>query len=153
MRIFGKYDRRALGELLEKYSRVPPNGAKYTFEAVYGGEVKKTRTLSPDIVKTLRVQPSCERELVCSKSYERIAFSLFAEDGFGNVLDYCFMPVSVHAGGSLAIEGANHLSLEGGRGGFFARSVSPGIGVVTVRSELGVREFEFECKYDETERF
>ncbi len=153
LRIFGKYDRRALGELLEKYSRVPPNGAKYTFEAVYGGEVKKTRTLSPDIVKTLRVQPSCERELVCSKSYERIAFSLFAEDGFGNVLDYCFMPVSVHAGGSLAIEGANHLSLEGGRGGFFARSVSPGIGVVTVRSELGVREFEFECKYDETERF
>ena len=153
LRTFGKFDKRALGELLEKYSRVPPDGVKYTFEAVYGGEVKKTRTLSPDIKKTLRVQPSCEKTLACTNSYERIAFSLFAEDGFGNVLDYSFMPVSVYASGSLAIEGANHISLQGGRGGFFARSVSPGAGLVTVKSELGVQEFAFECKYEEIEKF
>ncbi len=148
-----KLDERETVALIEKYSRIPPDRVSYRFEAVYGGEVKKTRTITPDVVKTLRVESSCEGVLLCTKSYERIAFSLFAEDGAGNVLDYCFMPVTVRAGGSLSVEGSGHLCLEGGRGGFFVRSISSGAGRVAVTSELGTQIFEINCEYSDAERF
>ena len=142
-----------LKDLLEKYSRIPPQTVTYRFEAVYSGEVKLTRKISPTVRKTLRVESSCNGVLNCTKSYERIAFSLFAEDGNGNILDYSFMPVNVFASGSLSVEGTGNLSLEGGRGGFFVRSISQGRGKVTVTSDIGSRTMEFDCKYAETEKF
>ncbi len=148
-----KLDTHAFLELLEKYMRNPPDGVTYRFEAVYGGEVKATRTLSPDIRRTLRVESSVDKVLHCGKSFERIAFTLTAEDGRGNLLDYSFMPVSVRASGSLSVEGNGHISLEGGRGGFFVRSISPGPGRVTVTSETGVQSFDYFCEYADGERF
>ncbi len=147
-----KIDRAALLALLEKYGRNPPSGVTYRLEGIYNGEVKCERTLSHGIQKSLKIESSAGKVLRCTKSYERIAFSVFAQDGAGNVLDYCFMPVTVRASGSLTVEGNGHLNLEGGRGGFFVRSISPGPGRVSVTSELGVREFDIYCEYAQTER-
>ncbi len=147
-----KLDNAEITALAEKYLRIPPQGVTYKFEAVYGGEVKKTRVIMPAIRKTLSVESSCEGTLKCTKSFERIAFSLTAEDGRGNVLDYCFMPVTVCASGSLSVEGSGHLSLQGGKGGFFVRSISAGPGRVAVTSDLGTKTMDFECVYESAEK-
>ena len=146
-------DKLKLYELIEKYLRVPPKGAEYRIEGVYGGEVKKSRVLTPRVNKTLRVEYGGAGELYCSKSYERIAFSLFCEDGYGNVLPYSFMPVSVYATGSLSVEGTNSITLKGGKGGFFVRSNAPGLGTVVIKSDCGIQTFDFNCICEQHERF
>lgn len=148
-----KLDQHALIRLIEKYSRITPWGVTYKFEGIYNGEVKAVKTISPAIEKTLRVVSSADKVLHCSKSYERISYSLFAEDGLGNVLDYCFIPVTVRASGSLAVEGNGHFCLKGGRGGFFVRSISPGPGRVTVTCETGTQVFDIFCEYENGEKF
>lgn len=149
LRMLTKMDMPALRQTVEKYMRIPPEGATYRLEGVFGGEVKVVRTLSPNIKKVLRVEHTCPSgALKCTKSYERIAFMLRAEDGFGNALDYCNLPVTVRATGSLSTEGSGHLSLSGGRGGFYVRSISSGPGRVTVISDWGKQEFDFVCGYE-----
>lgn len=153
LRTFGKLDKLKLYELMEKYMRIPPKGVEYRIDGVYGGEVKKSRILSRSVNKTLRVEYGGVSEINCTKSYERIAFSLFCEDGYGNVLPYSFMPVSVYATGSLSIEGANSIALKGGKGGFFVRSNSTGSGTVVIKSDCGIQTFDFNCNYENHERF
>lgn len=154
LRMLTKKSAEELRVLCEKYARVPPDGVTYRIEGIFNGETKIVRTISPDIRRTLRITHSCESGvLTCERSYERIAFSLFSEDGMGNILDYDFMPVTVRASGSLSVEGSGHLCLEGGRGGFFVRSIAPGAGRVTVTSECGTQVFEFVCQYAENEKF
>lgn len=149
-----RLDRQSYAELMEKYSRIPPKGVTYRFEGIYDGEAKIVRTLTPEIKKTLSIENSCSSGVLkCRKSYERIAFSLYAHDGNGNSLDYCGMPVTVRASGSLTVEGSGHFALTGGKGGFFVRSISPGPGRVTVTSELGTQVYDFICEYADIERF
>lgn len=151
LRLMTKREKKDIAALLEKYSRIPPSGVTYRFEGVYGGEVKTVAVLSPDVNKTLKVWCSEGKTLRCDGSYERLAFTLSAEDGNGNLLDYCSSPIAVRAYGSVAIEGDTCFSLRGGTGGFFARSISHGEGHVTVSSEFGTQTFAVFCDYGESE--
>ncbi len=154
LRKLAKIDEDALHALIDKYRRMPPDGVAYRFEAIYDGEVKAVRTLSPEVRRVLRVTHSCDGNVLrCGNSFERIAFSLLLEDGSGNVLDYGFLPVTVTTSGSLSAEGSGHLCVAGGRGGFFVRSIAAGQGTVTVTSDLGTQVFEFVCEYRANEKF
>ena len=150
-RILTKREKADITALLEKYSRLAPGGVTYKFDGVYGGEVKASAVLSPDIDKTLKVWCSDTKTLKCGASFDRFAFTLAAEDGYGNLLDYCSSPVVVRAHGSIVVDGDTCFSLRGGMGGFFVKSVSSGEGHVTVTSEFGTQNFAVNCKYEESE--
>lgn len=152
LRTFSKLDKDKLFELVKKYERTA-EGVTYRLEGIYGGECKCTRVVSPRIEKELLAKCTSESVVRIDDSYERIAFTLRAEDGNGNVLDYCFMPVTVSASGSLAVEGSRQIGLEGGRGGFFVRSVSPGPGRVAISSHLGELTFDFYCESKQISEF
>lgn len=141
-----------MSKLADKYSLNPPLGVTYRFEAVKNGEVTAQKVYSPDIRKTLRVE--CDSDaLYCDKSYEVARFSVTAEDGNGNRLQYDFSPVKIIATGSVELIGSDVVSLKGGMAGFYVKSIGGGTGRVTVESDFGKKVIDLEVYYAAVEGF
>ncbi len=105
----------------------------YKFEAIRDGKVVKTVTKAPSkSVKLWAV--ALNNELTIGRTYDVTEVRIRALDDFGNISNCFNEPVSISVLGPFEIIGPNVLSLKGGMGGVYVKSVgnSAGSGTLTV---------------------
>jgi beta-galactosidase len=111
-------------------------GAKvttYTFEAIKNGKVVKTVRKSPVEAVRLEVLSDTNTLVECS-SYEVATIRIRAVDQNGNLLPYYQEPIGLYVTGDLALIGPSIISLKGGMGGTYIKSMGKtGVGQLTVK--------------------
>lgn len=94
----------------------------YRFEALKDGKVVKTVTKKPMEKVCIRAYAD-HTTLVEDKSYDVAAVRIVAEDEFGNVLPFYQEPVCFRVKGPLEIVGPSIISLKGGMGGTYLKTM------------------------------
>ena len=113
---------------------------EYRFDAVKGGEVVKSVTCAPMTSRHLELKVS-HTELVEDKSYDVASVRIRSVDEHGNTLSYANDPVIIHTEGDIEIIGPSVISLQGGMGGTYVRSLGrEGSGRITISSPGGAKE-------------
>lgn len=111
---------------------------QYRFEAVKDGKVVKTLIKGPVTQFALKMEAD-RCELSEEYSYDAACIRIRAVDGFGNVLPYFNDPVKLSAEGCVEIIGPSLISLSGGMGGTYVRSVGQeGKGRLTAKTVDGL---------------
>ena len=107
---------------------------EYRFEAVKDGEVVKTVIKSPASKVVLEVRTSSE-ELTDAQSWDAAAVRIRALDEHGNVLPFFNEPVSLELAGPAELIGPDVISLKGGMGGTYVRTIgAEGEATLIIRS-------------------
>lgn len=94
----------------------------YRFDAVRDGEVVKTVEKEPMRRVALQVLAD-HTELTEARSYDVAAVRIRAVDENGNVLPFYNEPVQLHAEGAGMLIGPSVISLHGGMGGTYVKTV------------------------------
>ena len=94
----------------------------YRFEAIKDGEVVATKTIAPMTSHSLSVDVD-HTELVEKNSYDVAAVRITDRDENGNLLPFANDPVSFSTIGPIEIIGPSIVSLQGGMGGTFVRTL------------------------------
>ena len=83
--------------------------------------------------------------------YDETLVRIKVLDEFNNPAPYAQIPISIKTSGSIENAGFDLITLEGGMGGVIIKTKGEiGKGKLTLVSELGIREIEFEVrKYGE----
>ncbi|MBR5896672.1 MAG: glycoside hydrolase family 2 protein, partial [Lachnospiraceae bacterium] len=129
-------------------------GAKateYRFEAIKDGKVVKTLIKKP--VKKIFIEATSDfTELVERKTYDVAAGRIKATDEFGNVSFFYNEPLKLTAEGEIELIGPSLISLKGGMGGTYVKTLGEGRGSLTIETadaESVTIEFNVTC--DNTE--
>jgi len=94
----------------------------YRFEAIKDGKIVKTISKKP--MKTVKLQVTADRtELEEGTTYDVAAVRIRAVDECGNVLNYYQEPVSFSVEGPAELIGPNVITLHGGMGGTYLRTL------------------------------
>ncbi|HRY78507.1 MAG TPA: glycoside hydrolase family 2 TIM barrel-domain containing protein [Candidatus Izemoplasmatales bacterium] len=109
-------------------------GSTYVYEGYIDDVLVKTVTKGPARKATL-VAAVDDPVLVPRATYEATRIVVSLRDEFGNVLPYAHDVVEAEVSPELAPLGPTSFPLVGGSAGFYVRTVSPGKGWVTLRSE------------------
>ena len=119
----------------------------YRFDAIMNGKVVKSVTKAPMTKGSLRVN-TYKTTLAERESYDVTALRISAVDEHGNTLYFSSEPISVKVEGPLEIIGPDLISLKGGMGGTYLKTVGqPGKATVTLTSaHLGEVTVAFEIK-------
>ncbi|MBQ1407304.1 MAG: glycoside hydrolase family 2 protein [Eubacterium sp.] len=113
---------------------------EYRYEAIKNGEVIKTVTCAPMTKRYLELKVS-HTELVEGKSYDVAAVRIRSVDEHGNTLSFANDPVIIDTEGDIEIIGPSVMSLQGGLGGTYVRSLGrEGNGRITISSQGGAKE-------------
>lgn len=108
---------------------------EYRFDAIFDGEVKLSKTLKP-MTSTSIVAKADHTELVEDTSYDVAAVRISAMDEYGNVLRFYNDPVKLTVTGPIEIIGPDLISLSGGFGGTYIRTIAKE-GSATLTIETG----------------
>ena len=124
MALYGKY----IGNWGEKVTT-------YTFEAVKEGLPVKSVIKAP--VEQVQLQVLTDMNILVEKStYEVASIRIRAVDQNGNVLTYFQEPIRLTVTGDIALIGPDVISLKGGMGGTYVKSLGKeGVGQLTVKSQ------------------
>lgn len=135
MALYGKY----IGNWGEKVTT-------YTFEAIKEGKVVKSVIKAP--VEQVQLQVLTDMHTLEEKStYEVATIRIRAVDQNGNVLPYYQEPISLSVTGDLALIGPDVISLKGGMGGTYVKSLGKeGLGQLTVKPFDVTLSFEVKIK-------
>ncbi|MCR4677806.1 MAG: glycoside hydrolase family 2 protein [Lachnospiraceae bacterium] len=129
-------------------------GAKateYRFEAIKDGKVVKTLIKKP--VKKIFIEATSDfTELVERKTYGVAAVRIKAVDEFGNVSFFYNEPLKLTAEGAIELIGPSLISLKGGMGGTYVKTLGEGRGSLTIEAEDAESvTIEFNVTCDNTE--
>ncbi len=107
---------------------------KYRFEAIKDGAVVKTVTKQPG--SSIRLVAEADHtSLVEENTYDAALIRIRAVDEYDNVRPYFMEPVELEASGDIEIVGPKVISLKGGMGGTYVKSVPGGSqGILTIRN-------------------
>lgn len=106
----------------------------YRFDAIKNGEVVKSITKAPMNKGSLKVD-AYKTTLVERESYDVAALRINAVDEYGNTLYFSSEPISVSVSGPVEMIGPSVISLKGGMGGLYLKTVGkPGTAKVTLTS-------------------
>ncbi len=124
MALYGKY----IGNWGEKVTT-------YTFEAMKEGKAVKSVIKAP--VEHVQLQVLTDMNTLEEKStYEVASIRIRAVDQNGNVLTYFQEPISLSVTGDIALIGPDVISLKGGMGGTYVKSLGKeGVGHLIVKSQ------------------
>ena len=115
-----------INEIVDLYTKyVGDWGGKstvYRFDAIKDGKVAKSVTKTPMNSMMLEVNIS-SNTLTERTSYDVAAITVKAIDENGNLLPYCNEPISIQSDELLEIIGQSSISLRGGMGGFYVKTV------------------------------
>lgn len=119
----------------------------YTFQAIKNGEVVKTVIKEPMKKVYLEVKAD-HTDLVEKNTYDMAAVRIRAIDQNGNLLNFYNDPLVLEASGDIEIVGPKVISLNGGMGGTYVRTVrgSDKSGKLTVISTTDRKEINFNVK-------
>lgn len=106
----------------------------YRFEAVKDGKTVKTLVKEP--MKTVRLSAGADHEkLREERTYDVAAVRILAEDENGNLLPFFGEPVELAAEGPVELIGPHVISLAGGMGGTYIRTVGePGNALLRIKT-------------------
>ena len=121
---------RLYGKYIENWG---DEAAYYRFEAIKDGKVVKTVVKEPFSSLHLEADVS-SHELTITESYDVAAIRIKAVDQNGNVLPFFAGPVSIRIDGAAELIGPDVISLYGGMGGAYLRTLSPGEATVTINA-------------------
>lgn len=121
---------RLYGKYIENWG---DEAALYRFEAVKGGKVIKTVIKEPFSSIHLTASVSADK-LTIGESYDVAAIRIRAADQNGNVLPLFSGPVSITTEGPIELIGPHTVTLCGGMGGSYIRTLSPGEAKVTIKT-------------------
>ncbi len=94
----------------------------YRFDALKGGEVVKS--ITKETVREIRLTAECYKtDLVENETYDVAAVRIIAEDQNGNHIPYFNEPVLLRADGPVKIIGPSAISLKGGMGGTYIKTI------------------------------
>ncbi len=111
------------------------NVTTYRFEAVKDGEVVKTVEKVPSIKKKLEVKANTQ-ELVSGETYDVASIRFSMRDENGNLMPYYQEPLRLSVKGALEIIGPDIISLKGGMGGTYVKTIGiVGEGVLIIQGE------------------
>ena len=106
----------------------------YRFDAIKNGRVVKSVTKAPMTKGSLKVN-AYKTILTERESYDVTALRINAVDEYGNTLYFSTEPVKVSVSGPLEIIGSDLVSLKGGMGGLYLKTIGkPGKATVTLTS-------------------
>lgn len=115
-----------INEIVDLYTKyVGDWGGKstvYRFDAIKYGKVAKSVTKTPMNSMMLEVNIS-SNTLTERTSYDVASITVKAIDENGNLLPYCNEPISIQSDELLEIIGQSSISLRGGMGGFYVKTV------------------------------
>lgn len=94
----------------------------YRFEAIKGGKVVKVVTKTPMNKMHLEIIPN-RKYLHERNSYDVSVVKIYALDENGNLLPYCNEAIKLSATGPLEIIGPDTISLRGGMGAFYVKTI------------------------------
>jgi beta-galactosidase len=119
----------------------------FRFDAIRDGKVMKSVTKSPNQKAKLLVSADT-KELCEEATYDVAAIRMRAVDEAGNQLFYYQEPIVLKAEGSVEIIGPTIISLKGGMGGTFIRTLGKsGAGALIIsQPQLGEERIEFTVK-------
>lgn len=123
----------------------------YRFEAVKDGRVAAVLCKMPMKKMQMQVQPSTLK-LAEDNTYDVAAVRIRATDEHGNVLPYFSEPVILQAKGAIELIGPSVISLKGGMGGTFVKTVGrAGEGRLLIKNEqMGEQQLTFEVSVQKT---
>ena len=121
----------------------------YRFDAIMGGKVVKSVTKAPMTKGSLKVN-SYKTTLTEREAYDVTALRISAVDEYGNTLVYSSEPIKVSVSGPIEIIGSDLISLKGGMGGLYLKTIGKaGKAAVTLTSAtLGELTIPLEIKTD-----
>lgn len=121
----------------------------YRFDAIMEGKVVKTVTKAPMTNGSLKVNVY-KTTLTEREAYDVAALRISAVDEYGNTLVYSSEPIKVSVSGPLEIIGSDLISLKGGMGGLYLKTIgTAGTATVTLTSAaLGELTIAFKVKTD-----
>jgi beta-galactosidase len=106
----------------------------FRFEAVKNGEVVKTVTKAPASGLSLKVKTS-HIQLREADTYDVAAVRIQAVDQYGNTASFANEPVMMSVSGDLQLIGPEMISLQGGMGGTYVKTVGrSGHGVLHIHT-------------------
>ena len=110
----------------------------FRFEAIRNGKVVKAIIRKPSGQPKLLILADTA-QLTEAESYDVAAVRLRAVDEWGNLLPYCQLPVTLKTEGAIELIGPSVISLQGGMGGTYVRTVgSSGEGTLSLlQPQLG----------------
>lgn len=119
----------------------------YRFEAIRDDSIVKTIIKSPGSKARLLLEPDTT-SLMEEDTYDVVAVRFRAVDEWGNLLHYYQEPIVLKAEGAVEILGPKVISLKGGMGGTYIRTVGrSGTGaLIASQSELGEIRCDFTIK-------
>ena len=123
----------------------------YRFDAIKGGVVVKSVT--KEVVREIRLAAHCYRtELVENETYDVAAIRIVAEDQNGNHIPYFQEPVLLKVDGPAQLIGPSAISLKGGTGGTYIKTVGEeGEAVLhIVNMQAGEIKISFNIKVNRT---
>lgn len=139
-----------INEIVDLYTKYAGNwggaSTEYRFDAIMQGKVVKSVTKCP-MSKASLVATSYKNVLKEGETYDVSAIRIKAVDEHGNTLDFATNPVSLTAVGPIEIVGPKLISLAGGMGGTYVKTVgqtgpaslileSPNLGEVKLHFEV-----------------
>ena len=119
----------------------------YKLEAIKDGKVVKTLVREP--VQKVQYQiTASSQKLKETHTYDVAAVRIQAVDGNGNLLPYFQEPVQLKCEGALELIGPDIISLQGGMGGTYVKTIGKtGSGKLMISSrQAGTREITFEIE-------
>ncbi len=119
----------------------------FRFEAIRDGNIVKTIVKAPSSKARLLLEPDTT-ELTEEDTYDVAAVRIRVVDERGNILPYYQEPIVLKAEGAIELLGPEIISLKGGMGGTYIRSLGrSGTGTLTIsQSELGEISSNFTIK-------
>ena len=139
-----------INEIIDLYTKYAGNwggaSTEYRFDAIMGSKVVKSVTKCP-MNKASLVATSYKNVLKEGETYDVSAIRIKAVDEHGNTLDFATYPVKLTAVGPIEIIGPKLISLAGGMGGTYVKTVgqsgpaslileSPSLGEVKLHFEV-----------------
>ena len=136
-------------ELVSLYTKYIGNwgetATEYRFEAIRDGKVVKTLLKKP--MKSLHLEVNVSHTTLVEKNtYDVAAVRLRAIDDIGNLAPYYQEGLKVEVEGAIALIGPEIVSLKGGMGGLYVKTIGEaGTGKLRIsNAQLGITEIVFE---------
>lgn len=124
--LFSVIYKKSMTDAIELYNKyIGDWGGKstvYRFEAIKDGEVVKEVTIAPMTKKELSVEVD-HTELSEGRSYDVAAVRIALNDEYGNKLPFANDPVVLELTGAAELIGPSIISLAGGMGGTYVRTI------------------------------
>ena len=121
-------------------------GEEWKFQGIWKGKEGKSVTLSHSSKLHLEVIKDTS-VLYEGNGYDETLVRIRVLDEFNNPAPYAQIPISIKTSGSIENAGFDLITLEGGMGGVIIKTNGEiGKGTLTLISELGIRDIEFEVR-------